>query len=138
MTHSIWADAQIISRYTRAQALTDGVLIEVSRAVSIEAGFRWPVALTAGAWADAVAWDERAEKAKPSGQSEAGRLWDVLFMARQALRRAPFGEQRVAFQVLRLPATGSEMHPLPVTLHVSPSLGDDGEPVLTFMLPDED
>jgi len=55
MTSSIWDDAEIISSNTRAQALADGALVEVSPALAAEADFRFPVALTAAAWADAVA-----------------------------------------------------------------------------------
>jgi hypothetical protein len=46
-------DADLIHRYTRADALRDGVLIDASRA-SREAGFRYPVTLTAAAWAKCV------------------------------------------------------------------------------------
>jgi hypothetical protein len=42
-------DADLIYRYTRADALRDGVLIDVSE-VAREAGFKWPVALTAADW----------------------------------------------------------------------------------------
>jgi hypothetical protein len=42
-------DAEIISRYSRADALRDGALIDVS-AVAQEAGIRYPVALTRAAW----------------------------------------------------------------------------------------
>ncbi len=40
-----------ISIYTRAQALDDGFLVDVSE-LAKEAGFRFPVALTRAAWAD--------------------------------------------------------------------------------------
>jgi hypothetical protein len=82
----LWADAEVIFRYTRAQALDDGVLVAVPAALATEAGFRWPIALTAAAWADTVAWDEDTEARKPSptGQDETGRLWDVLTMTRHA------------------------------------------------------
>ena len=40
-----------ISVYTRAQAIEDGVLVDAGSMAS-EAGFRWPVAFTAAAWAD--------------------------------------------------------------------------------------
>ena len=73
----LWAGAEVNFRYTRAQALADGVLIAVPAALVTEAGFRWPIALTAAAWADAVAWNEHTEARKPSptGQDETGRLW---------------------------------------------------------------
>ena len=37
---------KVISVYTRAQALADGVLIDAGP-MAREAGFRWPVAITA-------------------------------------------------------------------------------------------
>jgi hypothetical protein len=46
--------AEIISRSTRADAIADGVLIDVSATVR-EAGFRFPVVLTAAAWGECVA-----------------------------------------------------------------------------------
>ena len=47
----------VISTYTRAQAIEDGVLVDAG-SMAKEAGFNWPVALTAAAWADCVAWTE--------------------------------------------------------------------------------
>jgi hypothetical protein len=44
----LFANAEVISRYTRADALRNGVLIDVS-APAREAGFRWPVALARAA-----------------------------------------------------------------------------------------
>jgi hypothetical protein len=46
--------ADLIHRYTRADAIRDGVLIDVS-ATAREAGFKYAVALTAAAWAQCVA-----------------------------------------------------------------------------------
>jgi hypothetical protein len=42
-------DFDLIHAYTRADAIRDGVLIDVS-AVAREAGFKFPVALTAAVW----------------------------------------------------------------------------------------
>ena len=69
----------VISTYTRAQAIEDGVLIDAG-AMAQEAGFKWPVALTSDAWADCVAWSED-DNCKQAYQDESGRLWDVLFSA---------------------------------------------------------
>jgi hypothetical protein len=76
----MFEEADLIHRYTRAGALRDGVLIDASGAAR-EAGFRYPVAMTAAAWAKCVA--------VPPGvacQDEAGRLWDVLTVLRLAIR----------------------------------------------------
>jgi hypothetical protein len=77
----MFENAELIHRYTRADAIADGVLIDVS-ATAREAGFRWPVALTCAAW-------ERCVSVPPSVacQDEAGRLWNVLFMLRCAVAR---------------------------------------------------
>ena len=73
-----------IFTYTRAQALADGVLVDAGP-LAREAGYRWPVALTAAAWADCVAWTD-ADSAAQVPQDETGRLWDVLFMGAHAVR----------------------------------------------------
>jgi hypothetical protein len=136
----LWAGAEVNFRYTRAQALADGVLIAVPAALVTEAGFRWPIALTAAAWADAVAWNEHTEARKPSptGQDETGRLWDVLTMARHAIRAATSPATEAVVQVLRVPPTGRAVRPELTTLHLVAGPGDDGRPVLILMLPGED
>src|SRR4051794_16176822 len=113
MTDNLWAGAQVISCYTRAQALEDGLLVAVPTELAAEAGFRWPVALTVAAWADAVAWDETTEagKAHFTGQDETGRLWDVLTMARHAIRAAARPGTEATVQVLRVPPTGRSARP---------------------------
>lgn len=63
----------VIYAYTRAQALADGVLVDVSNA-AVEAGFKVPVALTRAAWDDCVEWnDEDTRRQTP--QNASGRLW---------------------------------------------------------------
>src|SRR5512147_2842343 len=69
----------LIFSYTRAQAIADGVLRDVSE-LAKEAGFRFPVAVTAGVWAECV-----AVPAGVTDQDETGRLWDVLTMLRFAI-----------------------------------------------------
>ncbi len=46
---------EVIYSYTRAQAIDDGVLIDATE-MAKEAGFNWPVALTAAAWSDWKLW----------------------------------------------------------------------------------
>jgi hypothetical protein len=129
--------------YTRAQAIADGVLVDVSETAR-EAGFSVPVAMTQAAWADCVAWTEEDEERKPNGtgQDEAGRLWDVLYMGFLAIRRkrdaAPRDNpQQLGYQLRRVPREGREVRPRLATLvlHVGP--GDNFEPVVTVMLPGE-
>jgi hypothetical protein len=71
----MFEEADLIHSYTRADALRDGVLIDVSPTAR-EAGIRYPVAVTRAVWERCVA--------VPPGvtcQDEAGRLWDVLWRA---------------------------------------------------------
>ncbi|WP_043304688.1 DUF6573 family protein [Burkholderia pseudomallei] len=121
--------------YTRAQAIEDGALIDVSQ-VAHEAGFRLPVALTTAVWADCVAWDD-TDSQRQLAQDEAGRLWDVIWMAWLAARRAR-ESQRIAFQVYRVPRGGRGIRARLTTLHMCIGLGDNAAPVITILMPNED
>lgn len=123
-----------INIYTRRQALDDGFLVDVSEMAS-EAGFRFPVALTRAAWGDCVEWSE-ADSKRQTYQDEAGRLWDVLYMASLAARRNSGSELR--FQLYRVPRGGRGVRPRLVTLAMRCGPGDEGEPVITIGLPGED
>jgi hypothetical protein len=50
---AIFESADLIHRYTRADAMRGGVLIDVSASARYE-GFEYPVALTAAAWVKRV------------------------------------------------------------------------------------
>ena len=132
-----------ISVYTRAQAIEDGQLIDVST-VAREAGIVWPVALTSAVWADCVEWTDTTEARKGyTGQSESGRLWDVLWMlslaVRGALRRGlDASQQPLYYSLLRTSAAGRGVMPRKATLKFMVGPGDQGEPVITVMLPSED
>jgi hypothetical protein len=73
----------VIFRYSRAEAIRDGVLIDATE-LAREAGFRYPVALTAAAWHDCV-------KISPTDlvHDETGRLWDVLNVLRFTIIASP-------------------------------------------------
>ncbi len=69
---------EIVSCYTHSQAFEDGVLINVSK-MAIEAGFKYPVAVTASVWHKCIDWrDEDSEK--QTVQDAEGRLWDIFCM----------------------------------------------------------
>lgn len=135
----------VIYAYTRAQALADGVLVDVSNA-AVEAGFKVPVALTRAAWDDCVEWnDEDTRRQTP--QNASGRLWDVLWMGYVAiasrLRVPESGRSQERFpalfyQLYRVPRGGHAMRPRKVTLKMLSGPGDNGEHVITIMLPHED
>src|SRR5947199_6859463 len=116
----MFSPEDIIHRYTRAQAIADGVLVDVT-ATPREAGIRWPVALTRAAW-------ERCVRVPPGVvcQDEAGRLWDVLWLLALASRRSEGAE--VCFGVHVRNDNRDRTPPL-VWLKAVCSPGDQGEPV---------
>jgi hypothetical protein len=125
-----------ISAYTRAEAIADGDLVDVSdTSQRRDAGFRFPVALTRAAWEDCVAWTETDDQRSRYLQDEKGRLWDVLWMARCAARRSA-GESRVQFRVKRVPRPGHGRRQY-VTLALDLGPGDNGEPVFTIGFPSD-
>lgn len=124
-----------ISSYTRAQAIADGVLVDVT-ALAREAGFRVPVALTSAVWSDCVAWTN-ADSERQATQDESGRLWDVLSMGALAAKRAR-GAQRIAFELCRVPRGDRGTRPQPVVLTLQIDPGDNAEPVITILMTDED
>lgn len=124
----------LVYSYTRAQAIDDVVLIDVSN-MAREAGFRIAVALTARVWADCVEWTD-ADSVRQVTQDEAGRLWDVLWLARLAARRAP--SDRLVFELHRVPRGGRGQRPRRTTLQMCIEPGDNAEPVITIMVPGKD
>jgi hypothetical protein len=127
----LWDDAKVISAYTREQAIRDGALVDVSASAS-EAGIRFPTAMTRAAWETTVRWT------RGSGiQDESGRLWDVVWMLKNAIQRSS-GGALVRFTVYVVPNTGRGRSPRPVNLKAVVGPGDHAEPVITIMLPDED
>ena len=122
--------------YTRRQAIEDGVLVDVSETAR-EAGFNIPVALSRSVWERLVALPE----GYCGFQSESGRLWDVLWMARHyALGAAD--RDRVTMSVLvrdiRKDLSDSERPPRRHRPIVTLGAGDRGEAVITIMFPEDD
>jgi hypothetical protein len=122
-------DADPNHRYTRANAIRDGTLVDVTRTAR-EVGFRVPVAVTQTVWGDCVSWRHR-DSIRLGHQDEAGRLWDVARMAWLAARSLK-GSGRVSFTVLRVPRDSETASPVPVTLLLDLGPGDDGKPVVTI------
>src|SRR3972149_219225 len=75
---------------TRAQALEGGQLVGVGEAAK-EAGIRFPVALTRAVWESCVVVPVNGKGRPVPCQDERGRLWDVLSMTRFAIRLSPAG-----------------------------------------------
>ena len=126
----------VISTYSRAQALEDGVLVEAGPMANA-CGFRWPVAITAAAWSDCVAWTD-ADSERQVHQDQSGRLFDVLFMAHHAICSSPSGGDRLKFELYRVPPDGTSTEPAITTLKLIVGPGDHAEPVITVLLLEED
>src|SRR5690349_22386058 len=84
-----WPFGEIIYSYTRTQAVADGVQVEVTKTAQ-EAGIRIPVFLTRGVYDAYVTVPPSV-----TGQDEAGRLWDIVWMLRFAISRARGHSDRV-------------------------------------------
>jgi hypothetical protein len=122
---------------SRAGAIAGGALVGVPAAVAVEAGFTCGVALTRAAWEDCVAWDAADNARKGTVQDQDGRLWDVLWLASLASRRAA-ARVRVDFAVYRVPRHGKGTKARLACLVSQTGPGDDGELVVTIMQPGED
>lgn len=134
----------VLYAYTRAQAIEDGTLIDVTDTAR-EAGIKFPTALTSAVWADYVSVPEELK-----GQQDVrGRLWDVVWMLLWAVRSGRLTGAIGTFQVIvakpdkgdwkrnETPHEGSRTHRL-VTLKAVCGPSDDGSPCITAMYPDED
>jgi hypothetical protein len=126
----VFDESHLIHRYTRAEAIADGVLVDVTETAK-EAGIKYPVALTRAVW-------ERCVAVPPgvAGQDEPGRLWDILWMLRCAIRRSD-GGPTLPF-ALHVRNDNRERTPPLVRLKALCGPGDGGEPVITLMMTDED
>ena len=122
-------DPDLISAYSRSDALADGLLVDVTETAR-EAGFLYPVALTRAAWELCIALSPPAKRA---GNDVRGRLWDVIWMMRWAIGRSSGGPD-IAFEVL---CVTTSARPSRVALRAVVGPGDDAKPVVTVMLPEE-
>ena len=122
---------EIIYSYTRKQAIADGVQVDVSSAAK-EAGIRFPVFITRTAFDAYVTVPPNV-----SGQDEAGRLWDVVWMLRFAIRKAAQGQDRLPFALyVRNDHRAARLVKLIATCGALDM--DDPQPAITVMMPDED
>ncbi len=122
-----------ISSYSRAQAIEDGILVELPADIVKEAGFLYPVAVTRAVYCDLI---EVHTKASRAGNDLSGRTWDVLWMLKNAIRNSNGGEIRFSLYVVRREQRG--ITPQRVSLRAVCGPGDEMEPVITIMFPEED
>ena len=124
----MFEDFELIHSYSRAQAIADGVLVDVSETAR-EAGIVYPTAVTRAVWENHVRVPDGIV-----GQDERGRLWDILWMLRFAIARSPEGD----FLIYTVFVKTDDGAPKSVKLKAVVGPGDQGEPVVTVLLPTED
>ncbi len=122
---------EVIFTYTRAQAVADGVQIEVTSTAK-EAGIKFPVFLTRTVFDSYVAVPPNVQ-----GQDEAGRLWDIVWMLRFAISRSRPGSDRIPVALyVRNDNRAAKL--VKIIAQCGPLDMDDAQPAITIMMPDED
>ena len=131
---------EVINVYSRWQALADGELVDIS-ATAAEAGFVVPVAVTRALWADI-----ETIPGDVSWQDVKGRLWDVIWMARCAVkgvgRVTVISECECIFGVILYTEEGQfvdgDNEPPVYRVKLISGPDDNGEHVITLMQLGED
>lgn len=122
---------ELIHTYTRAQALDDGLLVDLMQDAMLPVcrqHFKFPIACTSAVF-DIM---RRAVENPRYCNDYAGILHDMLYMSKVASRK--LDASTVFFTVIIVGAGRSRYHDF--KLQVGP--GDNAEPVITIMLPHED
>ena len=122
----------VIYSYTRAQAVADGVQVEVTKTAN-EAGISFPVFLTR------TVFDAYVEVPPGvTGQDEAGRLWDIVWMLRFAILRSRPGADRIPVALYVRQSDTKRPQLIKLIATCGPLDIDDAQPAITVMMPDED
>ena len=121
----------VIYSYTRKQAVADGVQVEVTKTAQ-EAGISFPVFLTRTVFDAYVAVPEGV-----SGQDEAGRLWDIVWMLRFAIIRSRSHTDRVPV-ALYVRNDNHRAKLVKLIAQCGPLDMDDAQPAITVLMPGED
>jgi hypothetical protein len=91
--------------------------------------YKYPVACTASVWGIIT----QAVESKKHCNDIEGVVWDVLWMSQKGIVRRIDDTQHI-FRVIITGAGPNRYHDMKIVCHG----GDEGEPVLTIMLPEED
>lgn len=127
-----WEGAEIISMYTRQQAIEDGVLKDVTP-IAKRYGILFPVAIASEAWSTCVAWSEGEKQAVLQEE----RLIALLNRLYIVIKTCPDREtDRITFQHTYIDRESGKQEIAELVSVVGP--GDNAEPVITVMFPWED
>ena len=122
---------EVIFAYTRKQAIADGIQVDVST-TAMEAGIKFPLFLTRAVFDAYVTVPPNV-----SGQDEAGRLWDIVWMTRFGILRARPGVDRIPV-ALYVRKDNRAARLVKLIAVCGPLDMDDPQPAITVMLLDED
>jgi len=126
-----FSDFEIISSYSRADAIRDKCLFDLT-AEALLCGFKLPLAVTEAVFKDYI---DPSPDLIAEGQSREGRTHDLLQVLRVAILTAPSTDM-LFFKVLFVLEPGHQA--VPIELKALIHSGDEGEPVITILLPLED
>ena len=124
----------VIHSDTRAQALADGMLIDVTE-TGKEVGFKLPVTIT-----EALQNRLTPTKAEAAiGQDYDDRLWNVLWLAAFTIKLADHGSDTVTFTVVQqeVDAKSGQPQKVDLCLRAICGLGDEDELVITIGCPED-
>ena len=119
---------EIISSYSRAQAIDDGVLVDLTGLFPSDTRlYKWPVACTAAVWS----FIEEVCPQRDTGEliNAGAWVWDLCWMSIKAKTKVLSPSEHL-FKC----SIGPKVH----TFKTVCGPGDNAEPVITIMLPDED
>lgn len=125
----MFTESDVIFKYTRQQAIEDGVLIDLSE-LATEAGIKFPVAVTAGV--NAI-----LNNLEVIGQDYQGRAWDMFTIFKLHARKST-GDRFNFAPLFASKAGNGKIVTRPVNMWAQCHGGDNGEPVITIMLEGED
>lgn len=111
----------VIYGYSRAQAIEDGVLIDLSEHQDATRVFKYPVAFTSDLWDEIVRGQGKQERVRN------GRIWDVCYMS--TALGSDISPSRREFKV----KVGARL----LVLWADCGPGDDGAPVMTLGFPSD-
>jgi hypothetical protein len=129
---SIWEGVDVISAYSRAEAIDDGVLVDLMQGDMgklCKEHYKYPIACTSAVWGLV-----EQSVSKPEHLNDVlGVLHDILTMSKNGHERSD-DPSACQFQVIITGTGNQDVHDL--KMRCGP--GDEGEPVLTLMLVTED
>lgn len=135
----MFEDCEVIHTYSRQEAIDDGTLIDISnytpegelQPLIKQLRFKYPIAFTSAAYA-CVDLPEDFD----GPQDLSARLWDVLYMLNLAVFCSPKADNEICFKAQIMDVHDWERKEIIFKAVIGP--GDNMEPVITVMMPNED